>query len=259
LTRKFYEFSEETSIHIGNLVGYERGAEAVPIFIDVNTIRFLEPNEIEAFEKYALLQNYIDQKRRDIEAYNASGRDRTINANIRRLTNLGTFRAYIYSYLKNHPEIHRNMTLLVRQLDPTPQGLPIEIYCFTTTTNWNAYEDIQSDIMDHLFAIAPDFGLHAFQNPSGQDIAGTAMLLNGLTRRMEEEGCQDADALGALTLHSEPLTAPDPHRLLAALLEGIRHQGLDKRGQSRCSDHAVHGDFQRHRDEESKGRGRQIK
>jgi miniconductance mechanosensitive channel len=139
------------------------------IFIDANTIRFLEPDEIEAFEKYTLLQDYIDHKRRDIESYNASERDRTINANIRRLTNVGTFRAYIYSYLKNHPQIHKTMTLLVRQLDPTPQGLPIEIYCFTTTTNWNAYEDIQSDMIDHLFAVAPDFGLHTFQNPSGQD------------------------------------------------------------------------------------------
>jgi miniconductance mechanosensitive channel len=142
------------------------------IFIDVNTIHFLESNEIDAFEKYALLQGYIEHKRQDIETYNASGRDRTINANIRRLTNLGTFRAYIYSYLKNHPQIHKNMTLLVRQLDPTPQGLPIEIYCFTTTTEWNAFEDIQSDMMDHLFAVAPDFGLRAFQNPSGQDLRG---------------------------------------------------------------------------------------
>jgi len=142
------------------------------IFIDVNTIHFLEPNEIDAFEKYALLQGYIEHKRQDIETYNASGRDRTINANIRRLTNLGTFRAYIYSYLKNHPQIHENMTLLVRQLDPTPEGLPIEIYCFTTTTEWNAFEDIQSDMMDHLFAVAPDFGLRAFQNPSGQDLRG---------------------------------------------------------------------------------------
>jgi miniconductance mechanosensitive channel len=133
------------------------------IFIDVNTIHFLEPNEVDAFEKYALLQDYIEHKRRDIEAYNASGRDRTINANIRRLTNLGTFRAYVYSYLKNHPQIHKNMTLLVRQLDPTPQGLPIEIYCFTTTTEWNAFEDIQSDMMDHFFAVAPDFGLRTFQ------------------------------------------------------------------------------------------------
>ena len=142
------------------------------IFIDVNTIDFLEPDEIDAFEKYALLRDYIEHKRQDIETYNASGRDRTINANIRRLTNLGTFRAYIYSYLKNHPQIHKNMTLLVRQLDPTPQGLSIEIYCFTTTTEWNAFEDIQSDMMDHLFAVAPDFGLRAFQNPSGQDLRG---------------------------------------------------------------------------------------
>jgi len=139
------------------------------IFIDVSTIRFLEPEEIESFGKYELLKDYIDQKRRDIETYNASGRDRTINANIRRLTNVGTFRAYIYAYLKNHREIHQNLTLLVRQLDPTPEGLPIEIYCFTTTTEWNAYEDIQSNAMDHLFAIAPDFGLRMFQSPSGQD------------------------------------------------------------------------------------------
>jgi miniconductance mechanosensitive channel len=142
------------------------------IFIDVNTIDFLEPDEIDAFEKYALLRDYIEHKRQEIETYNASGRDRTINANIRRLTNLGTFRAYIYSYLKNHPQIHKNMTLLVRQLDPTPQGLPIEIYCFTTTTEWNAFEDIQSDMMDHLFAVAPDFGLRTFQNPSGEDLRG---------------------------------------------------------------------------------------
>jgi miniconductance mechanosensitive channel len=140
------------------------------VFIDVNTIRFLEPADIERFEKYALLQDYIEQKCQDIESYNSGGRDRAINANIRRLTNVGTFRAYLYSYLKSHPQIHKNMTLLVRQLDPTPQGLPIEIYCFTTTTKWNAYEDIQSDVMDHLFALAPDFGLRIFQSPSGQDV-----------------------------------------------------------------------------------------
>ncbi len=140
------------------------------VFIDVNSIRFLDPDEIETFERYELLREYIERKQRDIEGEHASERDRTINANIRRLTNIGTFRAYICSYLKNHPQIHRNMTLLVRQLDPTPQGLPIEIYCFTTTTEWGAYEDIQSDLMDHLFAIAPDFGLRMFQNPSGRDI-----------------------------------------------------------------------------------------
>jgi miniconductance mechanosensitive channel len=153
------------------------------IFIDVNTIRFLESDDVENFEKYALLQGYVEEKRQEIESYNASGRDRAINANIRRLTNVGTFRAYIYKYLKNHPQIHKNMTLLVRQLDPTPQGLPIEIYCFTTTTEWNAYEDIQSDLMDHLFALAPDFGLRIFQNPSGQDIRTLGELAGTLTNR----------------------------------------------------------------------------
>jgi len=153
------------------------------IFIDMNTIRFLEPDDVENFEKYALLQGYVEEKRQEIESYNASGQDRAINANIRRLTNVGTFRAYIYRYLKNHPQIHKNLTLLVRQLDPTPQGLPIEIYCFTTTTEWNAYEDIQSDLMDHLFALAPDFGLRIFQNPSGQDIRTLGKLAGTLTNR----------------------------------------------------------------------------
>jgi miniconductance mechanosensitive channel len=139
------------------------------IFIDMNTIRFLEPDEIERFEKYALLKDYINEKRRVIEAYNTSSEERRINANIRRLTNVGTFRAYIRGYLRNHAAIHENMTLLVRQLDPTAQGLPIEIYCFTNTTDWGAYEDIQSDLMDHLLSLAPDFGLRTFQSPSGWD------------------------------------------------------------------------------------------
>ncbi len=127
--------------------------------------------KIERFEKYALLRDYIAEKRREIELYDAGPGDRSINANIRRLTNVGTFRAYIYSYLRNHAAIHENMTLLVRQLDPTPQGLPIEIYCFTSTTDWGAYEGIQSDLMDHLLALAPDFGLRTFQSPSGWDLA----------------------------------------------------------------------------------------
>ena len=130
----------------------------------------LEPDEIEHYEEYALLKSYLDEKHREIEAHNASTGDRLVNANIRRLTNVGTFRAYIYGYLRNHASIHGNMTLLVRQLNPTPQGLPIEIYCFTNTTDWGAYEDIQSDLMDHLLALAPDFGLRTFQNPSGWDL-----------------------------------------------------------------------------------------
>ena len=89
--------------------------------------------------------------------------------NQRRLTNVGTFRAYAYNYLKNHPQIHDGMTLLVRQLSPGPEGLPIEIYCFTNTTVWGDYEGIQADVFDHLLAIVPEFGLRLYQKPAGSD------------------------------------------------------------------------------------------
>ena len=89
--------------------------------------------------------------------------------NGRRMTNIGTFRAYVEAYLHSHPKIHDEMTLLVRQLKPTNSGIPIEIYCFTNDTNWNNYEGIQADIFDHLLAIIPEFGLRVFQDPSGND------------------------------------------------------------------------------------------
>jgi miniconductance mechanosensitive channel len=90
--------------------------------------------------------------------------------NSRRLTNIGTFRAYAYNYLKNHPGIHKGMTLMVRQLAADANGLPLEIYCFTNTTVWTEYEDIQADIFDHLLAIVPEFGLRVFQQPAGSDL-----------------------------------------------------------------------------------------
>ncbi|OYW93585.1 MAG: mechanosensitive ion channel protein MscS, partial [Alishewanella sp. 32-51-5] len=90
--------------------------------------------------------------------------------NTRRITNLGTFRAYVLHYLKNHAGIHQNMTCMVRQLAPGADGLPLEIYCFTNTTAWVNYENIQSDIFDHLLAILPEFGLRVYQHPSGMDV-----------------------------------------------------------------------------------------
>ena len=111
------------------------------------------------------------KKQQELAEWNAAvekaGRDRV---NQRQVTNIGTLRAYIAAYLRANPQVAKGMTLLVRQLAPTPHGLPIEIYCFTTTTAWNAYEDIQSDIFDHLLAILPEFGLRAFQAPSGIDL-----------------------------------------------------------------------------------------
>ena len=90
--------------------------------------------------------------------------------NGRALTNIGVFRAYISNYLKNHDGINQNMTLMVRQLAPSEHGVPLEIYAFTNSVQWAVYETVQSDIFDHLFAVAPEFGLRVFQNPSGADL-----------------------------------------------------------------------------------------
>jgi len=146
------------------------------LLLDMSSIRFLTPEEIDRFGAFALLKEYIANKRSEVSAFNAeAGRDSRINADIRRLTNVGTFRAYIYQYLRHHPAIHQDMTLMVRQLEPSSAGLPIEIYCFTNITNWSIYEGIQSDIVEHLLAVAGDFDLRIFQNPSGEDLARIAM------------------------------------------------------------------------------------
>jgi len=142
--------------------------------IDINSARFLTAEEVERFKGFALLKDYIDRKLEDLAAYNAAVGEETENVNLRRLTNLGTFRAYILSYLKHHPKIHRDMTLIVRQLQPGPTGLPLEIYAFTNITEWSTYEDIQADIFDHLLAVAGEFGLSMYQEPAGRDLSALA-------------------------------------------------------------------------------------
>lgn len=140
------------------------------LYIDMNTIRFLDEADIERFENFALLRDYIRRKKTELAADAGAGRaDPELVANARRLTNIGTFRAYIVSYLRQHPKVHRGMTLMVRQRDPTPDGLPLEIYAFSNDTDWVMYEGIQSDIFDHMLAVAPEFGLRVFQHPSGRD------------------------------------------------------------------------------------------
>jgi miniconductance mechanosensitive channel len=142
------------------------------IFIDVSSIRFQTQEEVAHFTQFALLRDYIKNKEQELADYNAALETEVDAAvNRRRLTNLGTFRAYAYNYLKNYPSIHNGMTLLVRQLQPGPEGLPLEIYCFTNTTEWAVYEDIQSDIFDHLLTIVPEFGLRLYQKPAGSDLA----------------------------------------------------------------------------------------
>tara|TARA_R110002020_G_scaffold15245_6_gene54365 strand:+ start:3343 stop:4653 length:1311 start_codon:yes stop_codon:yes gene_type:complete len=147
--------------------GGRRIKRALPI--DQGTVRYLSNEEREDLSRFVLLQPYLEKKASELAEWNAQ-RQGKAPVNLRRLTNLGTFRAYAHAYLQAHKGIRDDMTLLVRQLDPGPQGLPIEIYCFTATTAWNDYEDIQSDIFDHLLAILPEFGLRAYQAPSGADV-----------------------------------------------------------------------------------------
>jgi miniconductance mechanosensitive channel len=143
------------------------------INVDFNSIRFLTAEEVRRFKDFALLKGYIEAKEAELNAYN-EGLDAPGGSamNLRRLTNVGTFRAYIYNYLKHHPKIHDRMTLIVRQLQPGTEGLPIEIYCFSNDIDWVAYEGIQADIFDHIAAIAPEFGLRLYQRLTGADLAG---------------------------------------------------------------------------------------
>ncbi|MFP7298328.1 mechanosensitive ion channel family protein [Neobacillus niacini] len=141
------------------------------LFIDTNSITFCTEEMIEKFKSIQFLSNYITSKEQEIAEYNAKNQiNRNNPVNGRALTNIGVFRAYINQYLQHHPGISQEMTLLVRQLAPTEMGLPLEIYAFTNDIRWDIYETIQSDIFDHLFAVAPEFGLHLFQNPSGNDL-----------------------------------------------------------------------------------------
>jgi miniconductance mechanosensitive channel len=141
------------------------------VHIDQTTIRYLEPDEVERFGQWELLADYMAGKREEIEAFNrahpaAEGRV----PHVRRMTNVGTFRAYLIEYLKSHQGIRQDMTFLVRQLAPGAQGLPIEVYVFTADIRWAFYEAIQADIFDHILATVPEFGLRVYQQPGGADV-----------------------------------------------------------------------------------------
>ena len=144
------------------------------VSIDLQSVRFLSEEEIERFADWSLLSGYIASKRSELADANAApGVNPQVQSDLRRLTNLGTLRAWIWELLRNHPNVHQaGHTLLVRQLSSGPQGVPIEIYCFSNDTDWVAYEAIQSDLFDRILAIVPEFGLRVFQEPSGADLAG---------------------------------------------------------------------------------------
>lgn len=140
------------------------------IYIDVSSIKFVDDNMFQKFEKIQLLKKYLEEKQKEVHDFNTQN-----NVNVsemingRRLTNVGTFREYLKVYLRQRSDVDDSLTFLVRQLPPGPEGLPIEIYIFANTTQWVKYEDIQSDIFDHIMAVVPEFELKVFQNPTGYD------------------------------------------------------------------------------------------
>jgi miniconductance mechanosensitive channel len=141
------------------------------LHIDMNSIRFCTPDMLERFSRIRYIADYMQHKYKEIEQYNADlGPQAQESVNTRRLTNIGTFRAYAQAYLRHHPMIGTNMTLMVRQLAPGQHGLPLEIYAFCKDKVWANYEAIQSDIFDHLLAIAGEFDLKIYQYPSGSDL-----------------------------------------------------------------------------------------
>lgn len=139
------------------------------LYFDMSTIRFLSPEEIEKFSHFALLKEYIEIKSEELRKHNETVAPHMV-VNSRRMTNIGTFRVYLQNYLKQHPMINQNMSLMVRQLAPGSDGLPLEIYAFVSDVRWVFYEQAQSDIFDHVIAISSEFGLRIHQNPTGFDM-----------------------------------------------------------------------------------------
>lgn len=138
--------------------------------INMDSIKFCTPEMIEKFKRIRLLKDYIEEKEEELKAHNERHDiDSDIVVNTRRQTNIGVFRQYLLSYLKNHDKIKQNMIIQVRQLEPTEYGLPVQIYAFSAEQAWVEYEKVQSDIFDHILTVVPEFDLKVFQNPSGRD------------------------------------------------------------------------------------------
>ncbi len=150
----------------------ETGARRIKraIYIDISSIEFLSDEMLNKFSNFQLISKYLNDKKEEVENYNnEKGIDTSEIINGRRLTNVGTFREYLKAYLRSRSDINDNLTFLIRQLSPGANGLPIEIYVFANTTEWIKYEEIQSDIFDHIMAVVPQFELKVFQNPTGND------------------------------------------------------------------------------------------
>ena len=148
------------------------------IFLDMQTFRFVDEKLLAKMKRFSRLSPYLDERVPEIELWNKEHQeDLGVLVNGRRLTNIGCFRAYVTAYLRSHPQIRKDMTFLVRQLQPTDKGLPLEIYVFTNDTRWAIYEGIQADIFDHLLAVVPEFDLRLYQSPSSADLREAAKHL----------------------------------------------------------------------------------
>lgn len=153
---------------------FESGGRRVKrhISIDMSSITFCTDEQIEHFRQSGLLGEFIDTTHKIIDQFNNKHikSDEVARIDGEALTNVGLFRNYLISYLRRRADVHQNMTLMVRQLQPTEYGLPMELYFFTNTVVWTEYERIQADIFDHVLAVAPQFGLRIFQSPAGRDL-----------------------------------------------------------------------------------------
>jgi miniconductance mechanosensitive channel len=172
------------------------------LLIDQTSVRMADDALMAELMKIGLLRNYLERKKTEIDAHNQKMNiDPGHPLNGRRMTNLGCFRAYVAAYLYANPKIHRDMDFLIRHLDPTPQGIPLEIYVFSKDTAWSRYENIQADIFDHLLAALPHFGLRVFQYPTGHDF----MNAHGerQAERPDSQADPQADGCVAVNDHAE--------------------------------------------------------
>ncbi len=139
------------------------------VILDMKSVKFCSNELIEKLSHYKILNEYLTNKTKELKEFNSKLNVGSVGYNGRKLTNIGIFRKYVEFYLRNNDNVNQNMTLLVRQLAPTPEGIPMEIYVFSKIKAWVDYEAVQSDIFDHLLAIIPEFELRVFQNPTGDD------------------------------------------------------------------------------------------
>lgn len=200
----------------------EAGARRIKrtLSLDATSVHFLHPEEITRLERIALLQPYLQKKRQALADTNAARLQKlspeaaALPLNLRQLTNLGCFRAYVSAYLEQHPDIRQDMTQIVNTAGTSPEGVQVQIYCFSATTNWQEYETIQGDLFDHLLSVLPEFGLRVFQQPSGHDFrtmmqgAGIPAAPASSARPIPDPGSPDAASAG--TAASAPAPAVPP-------------------------------------------------